>query len=159
MYIQACEEETKVLGKVSLLLSYMSEVTGKLENVSIPEKGYTAIALIEADKEPTNHLLRDMSGMKGDFEQLGIPLYFVFRNPENQGKFKRDDFRPFPSTIAWGCDRDGSLLRCLSDCLQLKNAENLPLIVLLNAEGEVVFVSQGYRVGLGTQIMNVMNRK
>lgn len=159
MYIQACEEETKVLGKVSLPLSYMSEVTGKLENVSIPEKGYTAIALIEADKEPTNHLLRDMSGMKGDFEQLGIPLYFVFRNPENQGKFKRDDFRPFPSTIAWGCDRDGSLLRCLSDCLQLKNAENLPLIVLLNAEGEVVFVSQGYRVGLGTQIMNVMNRK
>lgn len=47
----------------------------------------------------------------------------------------------------------------MSRDLQLQNAENLPLVVLLNAEGDVVFISQGYRVGLGTQIMNVMNRK
>lgn len=159
MRILPCEEEVKVLGKVSLPLFYVSEETGKPQNVKIPEKGYTVIALIEADKEPTNHLLRDMSGMKGDFDQLGVPLYFMFRDSGNLGKFKRADFRPFPSTIVWGCDQDGELFHKLSDCLQLQNAENLPLVVLLNAEGEVFFVSQGYRVGLGTQIMNVMNRK
>jgi len=159
MRILPCEEKMKVRGKVSLPLSYVSEGSGKSQNVSIQGKGYTVIALVEADKEPTNHLLRDMSGMKGDFEQLGVPLYFVFRDSENLGKFKRADFRPFPSTIVWGCDRDGELLRKLSDHLHLQNAENLPLVVLLNAEGEVFFVSQGYRVGLGTQIMNVMNRK
>ena len=114
---------------------------------------------MEADKEPTNHLLRDMSGMKDDFDRLGIPLYFVFRDPENRKKFNQADFRPFPSVIMWGTDQGGKLHQQLSRDLQLQNAENLPLVVLLNAEGDVVFISQGYRVGLGTQIMNVMNRK
>lgn len=159
MYIQPCEENTKVLGKVSLPLSYVSEITGKSENINIPGKGYTAIALVEADKEPANHLLRDMSGMKDDFDRLGIPLYFVFRDPENRKKFNQADFRPFPSVIMWGTDQGGKLHQQLSRDLQLQNAENLPLVVLLNAEGDVVFISQGYRVGLGTQIMNVMNRK
>ena len=59
----------------------------------------------------------------------------------------------------WGTDQGGKLHQQLSRDLQLQNAENLPLVVLLNAEGDVVFISQGYRVGLGTQIMNVMNRK
>ena len=61
--------------------------------------------------------------------------------------------------IQWGIDREGCLLQCLAESLHLANPESLPLIVLLNAKGEVVFVSQGYRVGLGTQIMNIINRK
>lgn len=115
--------------------------------IHFPEKGYTAIALIEANKEPTNHLLRDMSGMKDDFENLGIPLYFVFKDAEHQEKFKRSDFRAFPSVIQWGMDWDGRLLEVLAEGLHLIHPESLPLIVLLNAKGEVVFVSQGYRVG------------
>ena len=54
---------------------------------------------------------------------------------------------------------DGRLLKGLAEGLCLTNTESLPLIVLLNAKGEVVFVSQGYRVGLGTQIMNIISRK
>lgn len=70
-----------------------------------------AIALIEANKEPTNHLLRDMSGMKDDFENLGVPLYFVFKDADHQAKFNRADFRAFPSVMRWGTDLDGRLLK------------------------------------------------
>ena len=61
--------------------------------------------------------------------------------------------------MRWGTDLDGRLLKGLAEGLRLTNTESLPLIVLLNAKGKVVFVSQGYRVGLGTQIMNIISRK
>lgn len=158
MLIRPCVEKMEILGVVPTVLSIVPEGKTKPEAIRLPEKGYTAIALIEANKEPTNHLLRDMSGMKDDFENLGVPLYFVFKDADHQAKFNRADFRAFPSVMRWGTDLDGHLLKGLAEGLRLTNTESLPLIVLLNAKGEVVFVSQGYRVGLGTQIMNIINR-
>ena len=159
MLIRPCVEKMEILGVVPTALSIVPEGKTKPEAIRLPEKGYTAIALIEANKEPTNHLLRDMSGMKDDFENLGVPLYFVFKDADHQAKFNRADFRVFPSVMQWGTDLDGRLLKGLAEGLCLTNTESLPLIVLLNAKGEVVFVSQGYRVGLGTQIMNIISRK
>ena len=159
MLIRPCVEKMEILGVVPTALSIVPEGKTKPEAIRLPEKGYTAIALIEANKEPTNHLLRDMSGMKDDFENLGVPLYFVFKDADHQAKFNRADFRAFPSVMRWGTDLDGRLLKGLAEGLRLTNTESLPLIVLLNAKGEVVFVSQGYRVGLGTQIMNIISRK
>ena len=159
MLIRPCVEKMEILGVVPTALSIIPEGKTKPEAIRLPGKGYTAIALIEANKEPTNHLLRDMSGMKDDFENLGVPLYFVFKDADHQAKFNRADFRVFPSVMQWGTDLDGRLLKGLAEGLHLTNTESLPLIVLLNAKGEVVFVSQGYRVGLGTQIMNIISRK
>ncbi len=159
MLIRPCVEKMEILGVVPTALSIVPEGKTKPEAIRLPEKGYMAIALIEANKEPTNHLLRDMSGMKDDFENLGVPLYFVFKDADHQAKFNRADFRAFPSVMQWGTDLDGRLLKGLAEGLCLTNTESLPLIVLLNAKGEVVFVSQGYRVGLGTQIMNIISRK
>lgn len=159
MLIRPCVEKMEILGVVPTALSIVPEGKTKPEAIRLPEKGYMAIALIEANKEPTNHLLRDMSGMKDDFENLGVPLYFVFKDADHQAKFNRADFRVFPSVMQWGTDLDGRLLKGLAEGLCLTNTESLPLIVLLNAKGEVIFVSQGYRVGLGTQIMNIISRK
>ena len=159
MLIRPCVEKMEILGVVPTALSIVPEGKTKPEAIRLPEKGYMAIALIEANKEPTNQLLRDMSGMKDDFENLGVPLYFVFKDADHQAKFNRADFRVFPSVMQWGTDLDGRLLKGLAEGLCLTNTESLPLIVLLNAKGEVVFVSQGYRVGLGTQIMNIISRK
>ena len=159
MLIRPCVEKMEILGVVPTALSIVPEGKTKPEAIRLPEKGYTAIALIEANKEPTNHLLRDMSGMKDDFENLGVPLYFVFKDADHQAKFNRADFRVFPSVMQWGTDLDGRLLKGVAEGLCLTHTVSLPLIVLLNAKGEVVFVSQGYRVGLGTQIMNIISRK
>ena len=158
MKILPCFEETKILGKVSTDLSFLPEGKTVPMKIDLRKEKFTTIALIEADKEPTNHLLRDVSGMKDDFEKLGIPLYVIFKDIDHQAKFKRSDFRIFPAVIRWGADVQGNLLNQLSNELQLSVADNLPLIVILNTKGEVIFISQGYRVGLGTQMMNIIGR-
>ena len=152
-------ERVELAGHVALPLVFTPEGAMSPGDISLPRQGYTAIAVVEADKEPTNHLLRDMGSIKDELERLGVPLYIVFKDKDNLQKFSPSDFRPFPAVIRWGHDSDGKLLQRLAEGLQLRDTGNLPLVVLVNDKGEVAFMSRGYRVGLGTQIMNVMNRK
>lgn len=157
MKIRDASEEVKVLGSIDPKMEYVPEGREKTSPLNLPGRGYTALAFIAAHKEPTNHLLRDMSGMKADFEQKGIPLYFLFENSEEMKKFSRQDFRPLPDNMYLGYDDRGKIMHMLSRKLQLKNTGNLPLILLVNRKGEVVFISQGYRIGLGNQILKFMN--
>lgn len=153
MNVRDVTEVMNVLGKVELPLSYIPENGSSPENLKLPQQGYTVVALIAANQEPTNHLVRDMSNMKADFEAKGIPMYFLFPDETQMKKFSRHDFKPLPENMLLGYDPKGGLPEMATRCLNLKNADNLPLILMVNKAGEVVFISQGYRVGLGTQII------
>ncbi len=153
MKVRNVTEVMNVLGKVGLPLAYVPEGKKTPEIVKLPRHGYTVVALIAANQEPTNHLVRDMSNMKDDFEAKGIPMYFLFPDEAQMKKFARHDFKPLPENMLLGYDSEGKLLEMVTRCLDLKNADNLPLILMMNKTGEVVFISQGYRVGLGTQII------
>lgn len=153
MKVRNVTEVMNVLGKVELPLAYVPEGKKTPEIVKLPRQGCTVVALIAANQEPTNHLVRDMSNMKDDFEAKGIPMYFLFPDEAQMKKFARHDFKPLPENMLLGYDSEGKLLEMVTRCLDLKNADNLPLILMMNKTGEVVFISQGYRVGLGTQII------
>lgn len=157
--VRDAAEEVNVLGKIDTGVRFIPEGSETPRTLLLPDKGYTAIALIAANKEPTNHLVRDMSGMKEDFERQGIPMMFLFTDEEQYGKFSRQDFRPLPSVMLLGYDYNREVTDMLTRTLELKNAENLPLILVVNKQGEVVFLSQGYRIGLGTQIMKHLTLK
>lgn len=153
MNVRDVTEIMNVLGKVELPMSYIPEGKTTPETMRLPKLGYTAVAWIAANQEPTNHLVRDMSNMKDDFEAKGIPMYFLFPDRTQLQKFARHDFKPLPDNMLLGYDPEGGLLETVARSLNLKNADNLPLILMVNKAGEVVFISQGYRVGLGTQII------
>lgn len=153
MKVRDVTEVMKTMGKVELPLSYIPEGKTLPETMKLPKQGYTAVAWIAANQEPTNHLVRDMSNMKADFEAKGIPMYFLFPDQAQMGKFARHDFKPLPDNMLLGYDPEGKMLEKAARSLNLKNADNLPLILMINQAGEVVFISQGYRVGLGTQII------
>ncbi len=155
MNIRSAAEEINILGYIDPRIKFITE-DNKSSNVQWPAKGYTAVAYIMPNKEPVNHLIRDISAMKEDFEKKGITLTFLFPNKEQCEKFSRHDFRPLPSTLTLGYDVDNRIINMLTERLQLKNPDNLPLIIMANKKGEVIYISQGYRIGLGTQIMRRM---
>lgn len=159
MEVRDAAEKLNILGQINTGLKFLAGDTGEPCALEFPNKGYTAIALIEANKEPVNHLIRDMSVMKEDFEDLGIPLMFIFTDKQQYEKFSRHDFRPLPSVMLLGYDKDAEIAGMLAERLQLKNASNFPLIVIADKDGNAVFISQGYRIGLGTQIMKYMTMK
>ena len=157
MTVPEAKEELAVLGTIRTPLEYMPETDEKPYRLELPETGYTALVFIAANQEPTNHLVRDMSALKTEFEEKGVEMAFLFTDRDQLGRFSRHDFRPLPVVMKLGYDRDGKIRNMLAESLKLKNIDNLPLIVMVNRKGEVIFISQGYRIGLGTQILKMMN--
>ncbi|MBS1446114.1 MAG: transglutaminase domain-containing protein [Odoribacter sp.] len=157
LVLQEVQETLTVLGDIDTRVKYIPEGKEKPVRIELPRKGYTALALIGVNQEPTNHLIRDMSGMKADFEAKGIPMVFLFPDLPQLEKFSRSDFRPLPVNMHIGYDYQGKVAGMLKERLGIKNGDNLPIIVMVNKKGEVVFLSQGYRVGLGNQILRFMN--
>ncbi len=45
----------------------------------------------------------------------------------------------------------------ITEAMKLPNADNLPIFIIADTFGRVVFVSQGYTIGLGEQMMKVIH--
>lgn len=119
-------------------------------------RGYFVLALLEAKKEPTNHALRDVAALKSELEEWGRGLVFLFPTDDQLAAFDASEFGDLPGTIVYGVDRGGEVSEMLARSLELSNRNDLPIFVVADTFGRVVFFSQGYRIGLGEQMMKVI---
>lgn len=120
-------------------------------------RGYFVLALLEAKKEPTNHALRDIAALKTELEKWNRGLVFLFGSEDQLAAFNAAEFGELPKTITYGVDKGGEVSKMLKQSLELSNMADLPVFVVGDTFGRVVFVSQGYRIGMGEQMMKVIN--
>jgi len=115
---------------------------------------YYILGLLDQGSEPTTHAMQDIAAFRNDFEQSGLPMVFLFADRENYDKFKLKNFSELPKNITYGlCDE--AIRDELVESLHLDNS-SLPIFIIANANSEVVFVKQGYTIGLGEQMLKVM---
>lgn len=143
MEIPACPEMRQKKGQITLPASMNG----------LKEDQYSILAILDAGTEPTNHFLRDMGASKAEFEAIKKPLFFFFKDAANRDKFHTEDFRPFPDNLSFDVDANRQLLDRLDKELELTNPDNLPLVLVTNGKGEVIFISQGYSIGLGALLL------
>ena len=62
-----------------------------------------------------------------------------------------------PLTTVWGCDIDGAIRDELIASLHLPTSA-LPIFVVADSFNRVVYVSQGYTIGLGDQLIKVIKQ-
>ena len=115
---------------------------------------YFILGLLDQGSEPTTHAMQDIAAFRKDFEDSNLPMIFIFSNKEEYDKFKLKGFSTLPKGIVYGLD-DGTIRDEIADGLHL-NTSNLPIFLIANANSEVVFVKQGYTIGLGEQLLKVM---
>lgn len=125
-------------------------------------RGYYCLGLIAPNQEPTNHALRDIALVRRDFEQWGRKLVLLFDSPASAARFNFAEFSPqsgnaLPSTTAWGCDIDGTIRQEVIEQLHLSSSA-LPIFLICDSFNRVVFVQQGYIIGLGEQLMKVIHQ-
>ena len=109
-------------------------------------------------QEPTNHALRDISAVREQFEKWGQKMVLLFTSSDQYNKYmQRDEFKSLPATVRYGIDQDGKILTQIRREMKL-DATTLPVFIIADTFNRVVFVSQGYTIGLGEQMMNVINK-
>ena len=157
-YVQReSSEQLQVIGDFNsenLFYDLAEERTRSL--LSSTGRGYYIIAVVAPGSEPTNHFLRDVMPYKDDFEKWGQKMVLLFRDKDEAGRFV-NDFPELPSTVVWGTDIDDKIYNEIVTNMKLQNP-NRPLILVADTFNRVVFVSQGYSIGLGEQLVKVIKQ-
>ena len=121
-------------------------------------RGYYIVAVLGAGQEPTNHALRDIAALGKEFDEWGRGIVLLFPNEEQYKKFRPQEFPGLPATITYGIDVDGSIQKQIAEGMKLSNKTILPMFIIGDTFNRVVFVSQGYTIGLGEQLMKVIHK-
>ncbi|MCR4765718.1 MAG: transglutaminase-like domain-containing protein [Bacteroidaceae bacterium] len=121
-------------------------------------RGYYVIGILGVGQEPTNHALRDIVKLKTDFEAWGRPMVLLFTDEVQQRNFRPDEFGVLPSTTVFGVDKNHGIQGQIINNLHLDQHASLPLFIIADTFNRVVFVSHGYTIGLGEQMMQVIKK-
>ena len=153
------KDEVQVIGNFNSENLYKPADSDKpVSLLSTTGRGYYIIGILGVGQEPTNHALRDIALLKSEFEQWGRSMVLLFPDETQYKKFRLADFPELPSTITWGTDINGAIQSELVEALKLKQKSNLPIFIIADTFNRVVFVSQGYTIGLGEQLMKTIHK-
>ena len=118
-------------------------------------RGYYVVGILGPGQEPTNHALKDIAKLGKDLEKWGRKMVLLFPNADMYKRYRVEDFSGLPSTIIYGIDSFGAADQ-IADEMKLRNRESLPIFIITDTFNRVVFVSQGYTIGLGEQLMRTI---
>lgn len=149
-------DELQIIGNINPETKFMPQISSEpVGIIQTTGRGYFMLAVIEAQKEPTVHALRELSA--AEYEKWELPMIFLFPDEKQLKTFNIDKFENLPSGIVFGYDIDAEIFSMLKTALSL-TSDNLPLFIIADSFGRVVFFSQGYRIGLAEQLMNVIRK-
>ncbi len=118
-------------------------------------KNGVVLACLDPDKEPTKHVLKEFEGLIQSYDALNVPFIFVLPNDERAKLFKRDEHKlPENSSIAM----DDGMLNELESALGRELKNHLPVLALVSANNEIVYLSSGYKIGTGDQLLKVLKK-
>ena len=159
MVMREASAEVQVIGSFnseSLYQPVGSEGTKSVLNTT--GRGYYVVAVLGVNQEPTNHALRDIAALADEFNAWGRQMILLFPSEEDYAKFRPQDFPGLPKNITYGIDKDGSIQAQIAKEMKLASNTILPMFIIGDTFNRVVFVSQGYTIGLGEQMMKIFHK-
>ncbi|MDR1981647.1 MAG: transglutaminase domain-containing protein [Tannerellaceae bacterium] len=126
--------------------------------LSTTGRGYFIIGILGARQEPTNHAMRDIAAFTKEFEAWNRCILLLFKNEKDWTNFDAKEFGALPGTIVYGIDTGHTISAMLASAMNLPDANQLPLFIIADTFGRVVFSSKGYTIGLGEQMMRIIHK-
>lgn len=152
------KEEVEVIGSMNAEAIYQDAVDGSEKSLlSTAGRGYYIIGLVAPSNEPTNHALRDISLYKDNFNQWGRKIILLLKDKDAYNRFNFQEFDNLPNTVTWGIDHDQAIWEEIRREMKLEN-NTMPVFLICDSFNRVVFILQGYTIGLGEQLMKVIQK-
>jgi len=107
---------------------------------------------IDPDKEPSKHVMADIPAVKDIIEKWGGGLVFLFASDKVSASFKPANFPNLPVQTVFAFDKETKLLNEIEKLRNRNCGDNLPVIVITDRNGNLVYFSEGYKIGIGEQI-------
>ena len=145
------EPAPAILGRVE-----QAKVLSSLSMPGLAGKEDLILAWVEPDKEPTKHFFADLREKKKDFQKTSCRIFLLFRNEKEKQDFLAGPFREMPSGVS--CTVPGNeLLKLVSSASSQNLGSILPIVCLISKNGEILYLSQGYRIGIGDDLARLIH--
>jgi transglutaminase-like putative cysteine protease len=141
----------EILGRIDLRTKIQIPGKGELRIDSLIKTG-AVFSWIEPDKETTKHILNDLPLLRSELDNWGG--YFIFLTEENISDAELDvqKLKVLPRKSLFATDKGSEILKQITDGTPL-SLINRPYIILVDKNGNIIFRSEGYRIGIGDQIL------
>jgi transglutaminase-like putative cysteine protease len=154
--IRKLEAENRVYGKIDTVISR-----------SVYDKGLV-VCFIEPDREPTKHLMNELPGLKIDLDKWEGSFIFAVPSEKLTKGFTAELYKGLPARSVFMSGGSGAeeketvqndkvvapdisteeLLTLFLKSADHSFRDNYPLIYIVNSSGEIIFQSEGYKIGL-----------
>lgn len=141
----------KVKFKRIVLQEFGTENQIILKN-SIGKQGMLLV-FIDPDKEPSKHVMHDLSLVSKDLESIELSIYFVLNPSILSPAFHPNFFHGLPKQSKFVIDENNTLLNVI---VKNTNDTELPLVCLVSPKKRIMFLSKGYRIGTGDEILRLL---
>ena len=158
LVIRQSQTDVQVIGNFNSENKYYDLATKSEKSLlSTTGRGFYVLGLINPTHEPSNHALHDIEQLVDDYNKWGQKVMLLFADEENANRFKGAEFKKLPETVVFGTDINGTIAAEIKQALNLTSNER-PIFIIADTFNRIVFVSQGYTIGLGEQMINVIHR-
>ena len=147
---------SRILGQINLDQVFENESGDqKLKTYS----GEGLILLwIDNNKEPSKHILNDIPLVSKELDEVGCQLIFLSDPSSESASYKPEITESLPVNSLFGFDEKLGILE--SVCGKSPDAVQMPFVLYADASGNIYYMSEGYRIGIGEQILkSILNNK
>ncbi|MDR1345875.1 MAG: transglutaminase-like domain-containing protein [Bacteroidales bacterium] len=109
------------------------------------------VCFIEPSREPTKHLFKDIKALKHEFEQWGGTILFVASEDKATINSNFASWG-FPRNALYVEDKKGAWFANILTSTDQYFRDNYPVVYIVSSTGELIFKSEGYRIGTGELI-------
>jgi len=141
----------EILGTIDLNIKISLPDKSGITLKSIADKGIV-LAWIDPDKEPTEHIFNDLPLLKSELDSWGGYFIFLSNQSEESNDFKLESIKGLPANSLYSVDIDSKILKEITKSVLLSDI-HFPFLVLTDKNGNIILKSEGYRIGIGEQIL------
>lgn len=150
------DTNVQVIGSFDSESRYLPARADKESSIlSTTGRGYYVLALLKPNHEPSNHVVRDIAEAAQHLEECGRPILLL--TDGSDFTLNLNDFPELPSTVSLGSDPEGAISKGIAEGVNL-TSDDLPIIIIADTFNRVVFMSQGYTIGIGDKIASILRR-
>ena len=113
---------------------------------------------IDPDMEPSKHVMADIPAVASLLEKWNGGLVFLLQKESLSKSFNPDNFRNLPSQHSYAYDNNGKFIKEISKLKGHNLHNNIPVIVISDAKGNLLYFSEGYKIGIGEQLAKEVSR-
>lgn len=154
--LRTSDKAMEILATIDLSTTYQ---TMDNQDVALDEcvgNEWMVLAWVDPDKEPSKHAFQNLGLLKKELDALDLSFTFVI--PENRltDSFRNTDYSGLPENHQFLVAKELELVESIETQIETKLSNHLPVFIIVNIKGEIIYLSSGYKIGIGEEIVKII---